>query len=99
MKTYRGVRTPEGCKVTVDGRSLPPRNDLFNHSPLGFEWGYEGSGPAQLALALLMDHLGDAEAAIAGHQRFKRKAVARFDRDEWSMTSDEIAQYGFRSRR
>jgi hypothetical protein len=25
-----------------------------NHSPDGFEWGYHGSGPAQLALAILL---------------------------------------------
>jgi len=34
------------------GRPSPaPRSDLRNHSPNGFEWGYSGSGPAQLALA------------------------------------------------
>ena len=26
------------------------------HSPTGFEWGYLGSGPADLALSLLADH-------------------------------------------
>jgi len=28
---------------------------LWNHSPDGFEWGYGGSGPAQLALAIYQD--------------------------------------------
>lgn len=27
---------------------------LRNHSPDGFNWGYNGSGPAQLALAILL---------------------------------------------
>lgn len=53
MRTYVGVRLDDCCVVTVDNRSLNPRLDLFNHSPTGFEWGYGGSGPAQLALAIL----------------------------------------------
>ena len=28
---------------------LNPRLDLWSHSPTGFEWGYPGSGPAQLS--------------------------------------------------
>ena len=29
------------------------------HSPDGFEMGYEGSGPADLALAILVDYFGE----------------------------------------
>lgn len=57
---YEGKRHPEDelgeTSVTVDGKPLPPRLDLRNHSPTGFEWGYSGSGPAQLALAILAHH-------------------------------------------
>jgi len=35
---------------------LPPQLRLRNHSPTGFSWGYGGSGPAQLALAILVDY-------------------------------------------
>lgn len=28
------------------------------HSPDGFEWGYAGSGPAELARCILIDHFG-----------------------------------------
>ncbi|HJT79504.1 MAG TPA: DUF6166 domain-containing protein, partial [Gemmataceae bacterium] len=63
MKTYHGMRTEAGCTVTVeeDGQftTLPHRLDLRNHSPTGLEWGYAGSGPAQLALALAADVLRD----------------------------------------
>jgi hypothetical protein len=50
----QGKRRSEGggAPVHVDGQPLDPRHDLYNHSPDGFEWGYHGSGPAQLALAL-----------------------------------------------
>ena len=53
MKRYQGRRQRHAPEVTVDGRPLDPRLDLCSHSPSGFEWGYGGSGPAQLALALL----------------------------------------------
>ena len=52
MKTYIGGRSLAGAEVTVDGKKLDPRFDLKRLSPAGFEWTYEGNGPAQLALAL-----------------------------------------------
>jgi len=42
-------------------RKLSPRLGVINHSPDGFSWGYSGSGPAQLALAILCDHLRSCE--------------------------------------
>ena len=56
MKIYRGQRSGYAVDTTVNGRALNPRFDLWNHSPSGFEWGYGGSGPAQLALAKLPHH-------------------------------------------
>ena len=52
-------------------RPLDLRLDLFNHSPTGFEWGYGGSGPAQLALAILAERLSDDAMAVRLHQAFK----------------------------
>ena len=90
MKLYEGVRTDAGCVVTVDGRELPMRHELRNHSPDGAEWGYGGSGPAQLALALLADATGDDELAQSHYQRFKREVVAGFERDRFLITQAEI---------
>src|SRR5579883_2046693 len=56
MKTYRGERTIDGIKVTVDGQPLPTHEEVRRFSALGFEWSYEGLEPAQLALAILVDH-------------------------------------------
>jgi len=72
--------------------SLPMRLDLRNHSPTGFAWGYGGSGPAQLALALLVDAVGDTELALAHYQDFKREHVSRWG-DEWSISAEEIRQF------
>lgn len=90
MKLYEGVRTEEGCAVTADCRPLDLRHDLRNHSPDGAEWGYAGSGPAQLALALLADATGDDELAQEHYQRFKREVVAAFERDRFLITQAEI---------
>ncbi|HEX7049864.1 MAG TPA: DUF6166 domain-containing protein, partial [Longimicrobiales bacterium] len=95
MKIYKGIRSPHGVTVTVEedgqARPLPPRNDLFDHSPDGFAWGYGGSGPAQLALAILADHLGDDAAAVRLHQNFKWRAIATIEGRSWRMTDAEVA--------
>lgn len=89
MKTYAGGRSLDGAVVTVDGEKLNPRYDLKRLSPTGFEWTYEGAGPAQLALALLADHLGDDARALALYERFMRKVVAELD-NSWELTSADI---------
>lgn len=92
MKCYVGKRTEYGAFVTVDGRALDPRHDLRNHSPDGFEWGYGGSGPAQLALAMLADHFNDGRKALEIYQDFKFAVIAGLSGDEWTLTSREIEQ-------
>ena len=90
MKTYEGRREGYAALVMVNGGPLNPRLDLWNHSPTGFEWGYGGSGPAQLALAILADHLNDDEEAVRLHQDFKREVVANFDSRGWMLTTEQI---------
>ncbi|MGC9084405.1 MAG: DUF6166 domain-containing protein, partial [Anaerolineae bacterium] len=64
--------------VTVDGR---PLQHIVRYSPTGFEWGYGGSGPADLALSILRDYLGDhpeaEEIADRLYQEFKECCIAR----------------------
>lgn len=36
MKLYEGKRTEAGCVVAVDGRPLPLRHDIRNHSATGY---------------------------------------------------------------
>ena len=84
--TYRARRrtTERNRVVGPDGRRLDPRTDLVNHSPTGLEWGYGGSGPAQLALALLADQYADP-VALDHYQDFKNDVVAPLDGDEWAL--------------
>ncbi|MEX0923942.1 MAG: DUF6166 domain-containing protein [Rhodovibrionaceae bacterium] len=89
MKVYRGDRTLDGLAVTVDGEPLDPRTDIKQLSENGFEWSYEGPEPAQLALAMLAEHLGNDQAALAKHQAFMKAIVANFN-NEWEMTEEDI---------
>ncbi len=89
-KVYRGDRTIDGLTVTVDGEPLPERTDIKPISSDGFEWSYEGTAPAQLALALLADHLGDSQRALMLTDAFMRQVVANFN-NEWEMGSEDIA--------
>jgi hypothetical protein len=76
------------------GYPLPLRLDLQNHSPTGFAWGYGGSGPAQLALAILADHLGDDARAARLHQRFKWRAIGPLNGDAgFVLTGKEVAAH------
>jgi hypothetical protein len=94
MIQYEGKRTQDGCKVTrTEGtqmQPLPLRLDIWNHSPTGFEWGYGGSGPAQLSLALLVDALHDEEMAARLHQDFKWEVISRLPFEGWQMEQEVV---------
>jgi len=102
MKIYRGV--PENAdyqnigdvRIIVDGvdtGTLNPRFDLRRHSPSGFAWNYHGSGPAQLALALLADASENDELAQRFYQDFKSEIIARLPPGDWEMEADAIRQW------
>lgn len=98
MKEYRGHRDATGTGIVevIEGgvsRSLPLRLDLENHSPTGFEWSYGGSGPAQLALAILADATGDDELAVRLHQPFKWRHVATLPKVFWAMNESVVREF------
>ena len=77
-------------EVYLDGKWLSPARSqkYHNHSPDGFNWGYEGSGPAQLALAIMLKLTGKAD----GYQDFKRRVIATLPTElEFEITfTDDI---------
>jgi hypothetical protein len=84
------VEKQPGQEQLTPDRSL----ELANHSPSGFSWGYAGSGPAQLALALLLDYTDNEEVALAEYMEFKTKVVSQLECTEpdgcWRLTGREI---------
>ncbi|MYE58558.1 MAG: hypothetical protein F4X35_03080 [Alphaproteobacteria bacterium] len=90
---YHGRRGDDGAAVSrPDGSALPldPSLALRRHSPTGFDWGYGGSGPAQLALALLLDVSGNAGRALDLYQLFKVEVVALLPREGWLLDAAEL---------
>ena len=89
MKTYEGKRTIDGLVVTVDGKPLGEHYEVERFTKFGFEWTYEGDSPQQLALAILVDYLGDSDRAIPLSAPFMKQIVANLDND-WQLTGTEI---------
>lgn len=100
MITYRGLRHPESGSTFVSVRddqkqTVSPLNDGYRYvkySPTGFEWGYTGSGPAQLAFAILLHHYGAPGPALLFAQDFKEREIAMLNSDRWEMTSEQVEQ-------
>jgi hypothetical protein len=72
--------------VLLDGKELTPlaSQTVINHSPDGFNWGYSGSGPSQLALAICLKLLGK-DMAVNCYQDFKNKLIARLPKADFSV--------------
>lgn len=90
---YHGERDGSVFVTTPGDREpLDPRFELRNHSPTGYSWGYGGSGPAQLALALVADVLCDDERALQLYQEFKSRFVSRlpYGKSWGPLTADEL---------
>ncbi len=92
MKIYEGKRTMDGLVVTVDGQRLPEHYEVKQFTRRGFEWTYEGTSPQQLALAILFDHLGNKDSAIALSGAYMKDVIANLDND-WRLTGDDIDAY------
>jgi Family of unknown function (DUF6166) len=79
----RGEREQDRTLLDIE-----PSFRLRRHSPTGFLWGYGGSGPAQLALAIMLDCCGQFHAERC-YQTFKTHYVARWPQSGW-MIDEEV---------
>lgn len=95
---YVGMRvdgTPVVLNLTEHQHLTPDRSlDLVQHCPAGFDWGYTGSGPAQLACALLLDYYDDESVARQHYIQFRDTVVSQLVcnglADCWHLTGDDI---------
>ena len=69
-------------RIWLDGELLSPAKSLKirNHSPDGFNWGYGGSGPSQLALAICLELFGSQ----SDYQSFKWDIIAKLPNSDFS---------------
>ena len=77
--------------VDGDSRTPLPRRYVY-HSPTGFEWGYGGSGPADLALNILA-LVVPVKEAWRMHHDFKFARVASLPRDEGRIHLADVRQW------
>lgn len=83
----------EDRSLCINGRMIYPDKSqkLRNHSPDGFMWGYGGSGPAQLALAILLEFLPDVKA-LNLYQKFKFDIIAKLHIKESFEIPEEMVE-------
>jgi hypothetical protein len=73
---------------------LDPCIKMVNHSPTGFAWGYQGSGPAQLAFALLYHVTKDKETSQRFYQRFKTDVIGAMPMEgNWKLSYNDIVEW------
>ncbi|MBN9597960.1 MAG: hypothetical protein J0G36_21735 [Afipia sp.] len=89
MSVFAGTRSISGVLVTIDGRPLDRALQVKTYGSGFFEWSYEGDGPLQLALAILVQYYGDQQQALSMTERFMKAIVANLDND-WELTSEDI---------
>ena len=100
MKTYKGWRlgpNPDTASENIvvvandekpqDGSRELPHEVL--HSPTGLNWGYGGSGPADLARAILFDLLGPIGKMPVLYQAFKAEFLIHMGND-WTLPEGRI---------
>lgn len=83
------IRKREHKREITPSRSLK----VYNHSPTGFEFGYGGSGPAQLALAILLDYTNDKDLSVSLHQDFKWHFIGGLDHPGGEITGEQITEW------
>ncbi len=96
-KNYRIYRAGDGrlhCEAVPAGDLFFPSYPVRHipvHSPTGFEIGYGGSGPSDLALAILADWTGDPVAEVhAGRGR----AAEHYQQFKWVFLSSQRLDKG-----
>lgn len=90
MKIYKAIR---GQGVFVqNGSKRQLLRHIPLHSPSGFEWGYGGSGPADLAYAILADAVGKKEAERF-YQTFKWEFIAKAPFDGFEISRKEVRRW------
>jgi hypothetical protein len=110
-KRYVGLADREGLDNVIvhvirngvpdTAYDLPLHIEIREHSPTGFAWGYWGSGPAQLALAICYDYLCDMRGdkvvaraeALEIYQTFKERVIAKLEMNSnFVMTTNEVCR-------
>ncbi len=90
--TFKGFINEIGEKsVTFNNVELDPQLELFNHSRVGLDWGYNGSGSMQLSFAILFRIAGEDDAR-SFRMQFSKDVIALFD-ETWELSSKAVKKW------
>lgn len=103
-KTYIIERTASGrVEASVwDGEQQRRLRHLVHHSPTGFEYGYAGSGPADLARSIVGDLFETDRPHPAAYQRVKFSLLVDLegngphvirDSDVYAAVGDDVPKF------
>ena len=97
MKFHGIGQSVGGCDVYVidenGKRELPLRLNEVRHSPSGFQWGYSGSGPAQLSYAMLRELYSISESK-ANYQTVKNRVISNLpEAEDFWLHEDRIRRH------
>jgi Family of unknown function (DUF6166) len=91
MKIYKGERISQNggdTIVTVDGK---PLENPDPREPRDYEWGYAGTGPGNLARAILIDCLGDKSRVERVRLQFLQSIISQLPRqNSWTLTEQGV---------
>jgi len=89
---YIGTRSIDGLNVTHAGVQVPQLIEAHCFCAAGFEWGYDGDAPRQLAFAVLMHRTNDQSLALNLTGKFTSDVVAVLDND-WVLDDAFIDRF------
>lgn len=80
---------PKTGRIYINGILLKPDKSqgIVNHSPDGFSYGYMGSGPSQLALAMCIRFFGEDKAREV-YMQFKHDVIAKLPQGKFEEEID-----------
>ena len=92
-KTNNRYQGQNAHHVTVNGKALNQCQHIALYSN-GFSWGYTGSGPYQLGLAISVNEFGeDLKQHPISYNLIKTELIAHFDRRAFTLTSVQIQEW------
>lgn len=95
MKRYVMRRSLGGAPdvtVHVPDGSMATLPHLVYHSPDGFEWGYGGSGPSDLARSIVGDVMDWKDPHPALYQMVKWKLIANMPHKGGEITEEQVRE-------
>jgi hypothetical protein len=100
---HAGAPGPKKVWVIDENGQKVELMHIERHSPDGFQWGYGGSGPADLALSIMVHHLNvtcgftwdrAVQEADCWYQAFKREFLVGIgDQDQLDISSARISEW------